>query len=99
MARIHIRRRHHLGIAGARAEVERIAGALARDLHARYQWEGDELRFKRKGAAGKIALDEEAIDLRIELGLLLAPLRGTIEETIRHRLEEALGPEPDDTTS
>lgn len=99
MARIHIRRRHHLGIAGAREEVERIAGALAQDLHARYQWEGDELRFKRKGAAGSIALDEEAIDLRIELGLLLAPLRGTIEASIRHRLDEALGPEPNEATS
>jgi putative polyhydroxyalkanoate system protein len=93
MANIHITRRHGLGLERARAEVQGIAETLARDLQARYEWQGDELHFKRSGASGRIALDEDRVELRIHLGLLLSPLKGTIEETVRTRLDEALGPE------
>lgn len=93
MADIHITRRHGLGLERARAEVQSIADALAQDLHARYEWQGDQLHFKRTGASGRIALNEDQVDLHIHLGLLLSPLKGTIEETVRVRLDEALGPE------
>jgi putative polyhydroxyalkanoate system protein len=93
MANIHITRRHALGLERARAEVQSIAETLAQDLHARYEWQGDELHFKRSGGSGRIAVDEDRIDLRIHLGLLLSPLKGTIEQTIHARLDEALGPD------
>ena len=91
MTDIHIERRHQLGLEKARAQVEGIADLLRDELQADCQWSGNKLVFKRPGASGTIDVGSDQIEIDIELGMVLAFLKGAIEERINRRLDLALG--------
>jgi putative polyhydroxyalkanoate system protein len=90
MANIHIKRKHNLTREEARKRVDEIAKALKKEFDADYTWQGDALQFKRSGATGFIKLDEESIELKIKLGMMLTPVKGKIESAIRDKLDVAL---------
>ena len=90
MSNIHIRRRHQLPRAELRKRVEHLAEDLKSKLNADYAWKGDSLRFKRSGASGSIDIAEDAIELNIKLGMMLTPMKGKIEESIKKNLDLAL---------
>ena len=90
MANIHIKQQHNLAHDEARKRVEEIAKDLKEKLNADYAWNGESLRFKRKGASGSIDLSNEFIELNIKLGMMLAPMKGKIESAIREKLDLAL---------
>ena len=90
MATIHIKQQHHLAHDAARERVEEIAKDLKQKLNADYAWKGDSLQFKRSGASGSIELSDEFIELRVKLGLMLAPMKGKIESAIREKLDLVL---------
>jgi putative polyhydroxyalkanoate system protein len=90
MANIHIKQKHHLAHDEARQRVEEIAKDLKKKLNADYTWKGDSLHFKRSGASGSIDLSDDVIELKIKLGMMLAPMKGTIESTIKEKLHVAL---------
>ena len=91
MAKIHIKKQHNLGREEARARVAEIAKDLEGRLDARCSWKGDCLHFSRSGASGFIELGDGFIDLQLKLGLMLAPMRGKIEQAIRGQIEASLG--------
>jgi putative polyhydroxyalkanoate system protein len=88
MAKIDIRRAHQLSIADARAAVDQVAARMHEKFAMVGQWQGDTLRFSRAGINGAIAVSSDAIQVTAELGLLLTPLKGTIEQEIRRKLDE-----------
>ncbi len=88
---IRIHRQHDLDRDRVRDEVQQLADELARKLSAAYRWQGDRLVFERSGASGHIDIGDSDIDVEIKLGLLLKPLRGTIESSIEDYLEKHLG--------
>ena len=88
MTTIHIQRRHGLGHNELRRQLDALAEDLQRKLSAKYYWEGDTLRFSRSGASGTITLQPAQLEIRIELGLLLRPLRGSVEQSINEYLDE-----------
>jgi len=90
MPQIHIRKSHKLDPAHARAMAERIATELAAEYRLRYQWRDDELTFHSGGIDGRLHVGEEEVNIRVNLALLMQPLRGRIERTIRSRLESIL---------
>jgi putative polyhydroxyalkanoate system protein len=90
MAEIHIKRPHHLGREDAHAEVEKLARSLQSELQATYRWSGDRLLFERSGASGSIAVGDDYLEIDVKLSLLLTPLKGKIEESIRKKLDLAL---------
>jgi putative polyhydroxyalkanoate system protein len=90
MAKIHIKRRHALAHDEARQRLEEIASELKKKLKADYAWKGDSLQFKRSGASGRIDLSDQVIDINIKLGMVLAPMKGKIEATIKEKLDLAL---------
>jgi putative polyhydroxyalkanoate system protein len=90
MSNIHIKRRHRVPREELRKRVERLAQDLKSKLNADYAWKGDSLRFKRSGASGSIDIAEDAIELNIKLGLMLSPMKGKIEESIKKNLDLAL---------
>ncbi len=63
---------------------------LAEKLSAEYQWEKDRLVFKRSGANGFVRIGNQEVEVEVKLGMLLRPLKGTIEKTISDYLEERL---------
>ncbi|MGB5260908.1 MAG: polyhydroxyalkanoic acid system family protein [Gammaproteobacteria bacterium] len=90
MSNIHIKRSHNLPRDEARARVEEIARDLKKKLNADYAWKGDSLRFQRTGASGSIDVNEEFIDINIQLGMMLSPMKAKIEKSIREHMTVAL---------
>lgn len=88
MAKIDIRRPHGKTIAEARAVVERVAARMSEKFGTEGGWEGDTLTFHRSGVKGAIAVSASDVHVTAELGMLLSPLKGTIEEEIRKKLDE-----------
>lgn len=91
MPTIRIQRDHQLSHEQARARVERLAGLLQSELDASCHWDRDVLRFSRSGASGHVALAPERIEVEVKLGMLLAPLRGRVEQAIEEHLDKHLG--------
>ncbi len=88
MAKIHVQREHHLTREQARAQVEELASRLERELKVQHAWEGDVMRFKRAGASGEIAIDDKTVDVKVELGMVLTPMKGKIERAILANLDK-----------
>lgn len=88
MPRIDIHHPHQLPVAEARAVVDRVAARMREKFGTDDRWQGDTLLFSRPGVSGSIAVGSDTIQVRAELGLLLAPLKNTIEQEIRRKLDE-----------
>ena len=93
MSRIHIKHRHCLKHEETRERVDRIARHLKSKYKVNYTWEGDKLRSKHKGCFAHVHLADGYIELKIQLGLLYAALRGQIERAIRKNLRSVIGDE------
>ena len=63
--------------------MEDIAKGLKKKYKIDYAWKGDRMQFRRTGAAGYLDLGDGFIELNIKLGMVLVPLKGKIEKTIR----------------
>lgn len=90
MAIIHITRYHHLDQATVRANVQELAETLVEKLSAEYKWEKDRLIFKRSGASGFVRIGDQELEVEVKLGMLLSPLKGSIESTITEYLDQRL---------
>lgn len=88
MPKIDIRRPHQLSLPDARAVVDQVAARMHDKFGMEGQWQGDSLRFSRPGVTGAITVDSDAIHVTAELGMLLAPLKGMLEQEIRRKLDE-----------
>jgi putative polyhydroxyalkanoate system protein len=88
MAKIDIRRPHTKTVAEARAVVERVADRMREKFGTESSWDGDTLTFQRSGVKGAIDVSPSDVHVTAELGMLLSPLKGTIEEEIRKKLDE-----------
>lgn len=91
MPKIDIRRPHQLSVAEARAVVEKVAERMREKFGMEGQWQGDTLRFTRSGVSGSIEVGADAIQVKAELGMMLAPLKGMVEQEIRRKLDEHFG--------
>ncbi len=88
MPKIDIRRPHQLSIEEARAVVDKVAARMQEKFGMTGQWQGDTLQFSRPGVSGTIAVDSDAIQVKADLGMMLAPLKGMVEQEIRRKLDE-----------
>ena len=91
MAKIDIRRPHGTTIENARAVVEKVAARMNEKFGTEGQWHGDTMSFSRSGVKGDIEVTATDVHVTAELGMLLSPLRGTIEDEIRRKLDEQFG--------
>jgi putative polyhydroxyalkanoate system protein len=95
MTNINIKHHHHLGKQAAKKKVEKIATVLQEKLNVKYHWEDDALCFKRSGASGKIDVTDDQVELKVKLGLMFAPMKGTIEKSIQENIVAELGDDID----
>jgi putative polyhydroxyalkanoate system protein len=91
LSEIVVRRHHDLGLARAKRLAETIARRLRDDYGGTYVWTGDCLQFERTGASGRITVAPHAVEVRVDIGFLLSPLRGRIEREIREFCDEQFG--------
>lgn len=83
LSTIQISRQHQLGLAGARLAAEAIAADLASNYQLDMEWsEAHLLEFKGSGVEGSLTLGESQLELEVNLGLFLLPLRSTLEQEI-----------------
>jgi putative polyhydroxyalkanoate system protein len=90
MSQIHIKRAHHLSSEDAKERLEGIARDMQEKLSFDYQWKGNSLHVKRPGATGVIELGDGFIDVRLKLGMMLAPMKGRIKESIEENIRTSL---------
>ncbi|WP_329743165.1 polyhydroxyalkanoic acid system family protein [Dyella sp. A6] len=88
MPSIDIRRPHTLPLADARAVVEKVAERMREKFGMQSHWEGDTLAFSRPGVKGGISVSPDQVRVSAELGLMLAPLKGMVEQEIQRKLDE-----------
>ncbi len=88
MPSIDIRRPHQLPIPEARAVVDKVAARMQEKFGMVGQWQGDTLSFSRSGVTGSIAVGSDMIEVKAELGMMLTPLKGMVEQEIRRKLDE-----------
>lgn len=91
MPKIDIRRPHNLQMDQARTVVEKVAMRMREKFDMQSRWEGDTLRFSRSGVSGAIAVAPQSVHVTAELGLMLSPLKGMVEQEIRRKLDEYFG--------
>ena len=91
MSTIELEHLHRLPPDAARRAVEDVALRLGQRFGMDYRWEGDTLHFRRAGVDGHIALAPGRLQVRARLGLLLAAMRGPIEQELRRVLAERFG--------
>ena len=90
MPSIDLRQPHQLPLAEARARVDRVAARMHEKFDMDSRWEGDTLRFSRSGVKGSITVAASEVTVHAELGLMLSPLKGMVEDEIRRKLAEHL---------
>lgn len=88
MPNIDIRQPHQLSLAEARAKVDHVAARMREKFAMDSQWDGDTLRFSRSGVKGAIAVGADAVEVHAELGMMLSPLKGMVEQEIQRKLGE-----------
>ena len=88
MPKIDIRRPHQLSIAEARVVVDKVAARMREKFGMDGQWQGDTLQFSRPDVRGPLDVGSDAIQVTAELGMMLAPLKGMVEQAIRRKLDE-----------
>ena len=93
MSSIHIKHRHSLAAKETRVRVERVAKYIKGKYKVNYTWNGDHLSSKHKGAFVHVYLTEGCVELKVQLGLLFAPLKGRIERALRKNLHSVIGDE------
>lgn len=90
MATIRLQRRHQLGARRAREIAADIADGLARDYDMTHQWQNSVLQFRRPGIRGELAVTDDSLELRMDLGLAMRPFRERIESAVASRLDRLL---------
>lgn len=90
MAKIDIERPHRMGTAAARAMVEKVAAAMHEEFGVDSHWQGDVLEFSGSSVNGAITIGADTVRVTAQLGLLLSPFRGRIEQHICSKLDQHL---------
>lgn len=91
MPSIDIRRPHQLSPTEAHAVMDKVAARMREKFDVQTQWQGETLVFQRSGINGTIAIGNDEIHVSAQLGMLLSPLKGMIEQEIRRKLDEHFG--------
>lgn len=88
MSEIRVNRTHSLALEKARALAEDLVINLAQEFGVKYHWEDETVKFKGAGAKGHMTVLSDRVELKMELGFMLRPFKGKIENSIKRRLDE-----------
>ena len=90
MSQIHIRRKHALGHRQARKTVEKLAKKISSEYNAKYHWKEDKLIYKSTGVNGKLHVSNDEVEIKVNPGIMLRPLKTKIENGIVAPLDALL---------
>ncbi len=90
MADISIKRKHHLGLKGARTAADKMADKLGEKFDLTGDWEGNVLVFRRTGVNGTLAISDDEMHLQVTLNFMLKMMKAPIEQAVHEQLEKVL---------
>lgn len=90
MSSIDVRRSHTLDQSHAREAAEELARDLSQKFDVNYEWDGELMRFHRSGVKGQLDISPSDIHVHLELGMMLRPFKGRIEEEIHNQLDKII---------
>ncbi len=92
MPKIDIERAHHKGsIEEVRGLVQKLADKLTERYELTCRWRGNDLEFSRKGADGRIEVNDRTVRLVMNISMLLTPIKGEIEKRTHRYMDEFIG--------
>lgn len=90
MAAIDITRNHTLGKTAVKEKVNQVLERIKAEMGLQGAWNGDVFKIT-KPAEGSFTITDTTVHVVVELGFMLRPLKGKIEERINGELTKALG--------
>jgi putative polyhydroxyalkanoate system protein len=94
MPKISISRNHSLSPAVIKQRITELGDKLQSKYQAKTSWDGDKaMNVKGPGVEGKLTISDSKVDVNLDLGFLLSPMKGKIEEAITKELDSVVKPE------
>ena len=90
MSRIRIEREHHLSSEESKRIISQLEPLLRDKLGVQSSWQGTTLTLEGKGFTGRAELSDRYLCLEVKLGMLLRPIKGTIQAKVEEKLDEAI---------
>ncbi|MBL8520877.1 MAG: polyhydroxyalkanoic acid system family protein [Betaproteobacteria bacterium] len=90
MADISIKRKHQLGLKGARTAADKMADKLGEKFDLAGDWDGNVLVFRRTGVNGTLEISHDEMHLQVTLNFMLKMMKGPIEQAVHEQLEKVL---------
>lgn len=90
MSVIDVHRPHTLDKEHAIQAAETLAKDLSSQFDVDYQWQGDQLKFKRSGVKGHLNITPTDPHIQLELGMMLRPFKSRIEQEIHSQLDQII---------
>lgn len=82
---------HHLEADQVRTRLERARSKLEQEYGATCAWPDDRtLTVARKGLSARVTIAETKVVVHVELGLLMAPMAGSVRSGLTKRLTALL---------
>ncbi len=91
MAHIEVSQSHSLDIPEVKSRMEAVQAELTAKYGLEFTWQSDALvKVSGRGVKGTITVDASTVDVKIDLPLVLRPLKGKIDSRLREQLVEKL---------
>lgn len=90
MSTIEITRSHNVELDRGKELLQKIAQRLAKQYSGSYSHNPLGLTFSAPGVSGSIELTSTTVVIRAKLGLLMRPLKSTIENLFQSEIDQAL---------
>jgi len=94
MPKISISRNHSLSPAVLKQRLVDLGEKLQTKYQAKTSWEGEKtMNVKGPGVEGKLSISDTKVDVNLDIGFLLSPMKGKIEEALTKELDRVTAPE------
>ena len=91
MAVIFIAKKHQLPHDKAKEAAEKVAKDLNKRFDLNYDWNGDNIEFRRSGLSGTLKVGKREVRLDCELGFVLSLLKPNIEAEVHRQFDKYFG--------
>lgn len=89
MPKINLSRNHSLSPDVIKQRLTDLGSKLQEKYQAKTSWADDRtLNVKGPGVEGKLTIDTSKVDVALDIGFMLSPLKGKIEEALTKELEK-----------
>ncbi len=91
MANIEVTQPHSLELPEVKSRMESVQSELTQKYGLEFNWESDsQVKVSGKGVKGTIVVDGSKVEVKLDLSLLLRPMKGKIESRLTEQLAEKL---------